>query len=208
MGLRAPVSGVDGGAYEVPAAGSYIGRCVTVAAVGLQPGYQGAAAKQQIVIEYELHKRKGPAVDSQGRIHKVAKIVTLSANIDANLVAIAGAMRGKKYSEDELRGIKAEGGLDIEHLLGGVARVQVEHNNGKAKVGAITPVDPEEDTIPSAVSDEIYWDPTLGSECPKGLVTYMWTKALDNPERREQPAPATAGVGTRFDAPKDDDFRF
>src|SRR5208337_3584870 len=121
MGMRAPVTGSgDGQPRELPPPGKYLGICNGVYMLGTQPGYQGAGARPQVLISFELHKRKGPAKDSQGRPFEVGRICSFTANVKSTLIEIAGALTNHTYTEEDLEEIKAGGGFDPEPLLGRV----------------------------------------------------------------------------------------
>lgn len=191
--MRAPVTGGDGGPpRELPPPGKYIGVCNGVYMLGTQPGYQGGDPKPQVMLTFELHKRRGPALDGAGRPLEASKIETFSFNPKANLVEIAGKLRGQSYAEEELAAIKALGGFDVESLLGQACWLEIEHRrkaDGSTgdKISSFSSLDPEDDTPPSPVTDHVYWDWTTGSECPR-RIAWFWARARENPAA--EPAPA------------------
>jgi hypothetical protein len=193
MGLRAPVTGSgDGPPRELPPPGSYLAVCNGAYMLGTQPGYQGGEAKLQLMLSFELHKRKGPMRDSQGRVMEATAIMNHTANIKSTLIDYAGALRGRSYTEDELKTVSAEGGFDPEELLGLSCRLEIEHvkklDGGiRDKIATIGKLDPEDDVPPTPETDEVYWDWTLGEECPR-RISYFWDRALENLSRKGESA--------------------
>lgn len=186
MGMKAPVTGSgDGQPRELPLAGNYLAVCNGVYMLGTQPGYQGGPANMQVMLSFELHKRRGPVRDSQGRVFEASKIMNVTANIKSTLTAYAGALRGQDYTESDLQQIQKDGGLDVEDVLGRACRLTLVHetknDKTKDKIKGIAPLDPEDDVAPKIDGDEIYWDWTLGIECPK-RIAYFWNRAQENPD--------------------------
>lgn len=199
MGMKAPVTGSgDGPPRELPPAGNYLAVCNGVYMLGTQPGYNNGPPNLQVMLSFELHKRKGPARDSQGRVFEASKIMNVTANIKSTLTAYAGALRGRDYSESELIQIQKEGGLDVEVCLGKACRLTLVHetkgDKTKDKIKSLAPLDPEDDEAPRIEGDEIYWDWTLGVECPK-RIAYFWNRASENPDGEGGGELVGAGVG-------------
>lgn len=197
MGMRAPVTGQgDFAAREVPPEGNYLAVCNGVYVLGTQPGYNGGDARLQVMLTFELHKRKGPSRDSQDRVFETNAIMNLTANIKSTLVEYAGALRGKAYTETELEEVSKAGGLDPEELIGKCCRLEVEHKpkgtkgEVKDKIKSVSRLDPDDDAPPVGETDEVYWDWTLGIECPK-RIGFFWDRAAENPERK----PDSVGAG-------------
>lgn len=197
MGMKAPVTGNgDGPPREIPPAGTYLAVCNGVYMLGSQPGYQGGDANLQVMLTFQLHKRKGPVKDSQDRIMEASKIMNLTANIKSTLTDYAGALRGHPYDEDELGQLKEAGGLDPEELLGQPCRLTLIHEakadkSIRDKIKTVAPLDVEDDTAPTVEGDEIYWDWTLGIECPK-RIAWFWKRAQENPDREGEPVGAAS----------------
>jgi hypothetical protein len=212
MGMKAPVTG-NGEGREVTPAGKYMGVCNAVFLLGTQPGYQGGTPRQQIMLGFELHKRKGPALNAAGLQYEASAIMTFTANVKSKLIEFAGALEGKPFTEEDLELIKGQGGFDPEGLLGKCCWVDViaeKKPDGtlRDKIKGVSALDPDDDQAPEPLTDEQYWDWTQGVECPK-RIAYFWDRALENPDRKGEAATmALAGTGpsTGFRAPTGDDL--
>lgn len=199
MGMKAPVTQkMDGAAFEIPAAGKYLGACNGVYMLGTQPGYNGGPAKQQILFTFELHKRRGPAKDSVGRSLEASIICNFTANVNSKLIELAGALENRQYAEEDLLDVKQRGGFDAELLLDKVCWLDLEHEkkaNGDTRVvvNSFSKLDPEDDAglaeqvDENRETDSIYWDWTLGSEVPR-RINYWWATAAENPNKQAEMA--------------------
>ncbi len=185
MGMKAPVTGSGDRAWENPPAGSYLGACNGVYMLGTQPGYNGGDASLQVMLSFQLFKRKGPVKDSGDRIFEMSRIMNFTANIKSTLIDYAGAMRGIPYTEEELAKLQLEGGFDAETLVGLSCKLNVVHEKKgegvKAKIKSVAPLDPEDDVAPKVDGDEIYWDWNISKQCPK-RIEYFWKRAVENPD--------------------------
>jgi hypothetical protein len=192
MGMKAPVTGNgDAAPREIPPEGNYLAVCNGVFMLGTQPGMQGGDPRLQVMLSFELHKRKGPATDSQGRVFTTDAIMNFTFNIKSTLVRYAGALRGQAFTEEELEREKAEGGFDVEKLLGASCRLTVKHEkkadgSTREKIESVSRLDPEDDTPPKGETDEVYWDWTTGAEPPR-RISYFWDRAAENPNRKKEP---------------------
>jgi hypothetical protein len=151
------------------------------------------------MLSFELHKRKGPVRDTQGRVFTADAIMGNTFNIKSTLCKYASAMRGQAYTEKDLEQIKEDGGFDPESMLGGFCRLTIKHEQNKdgktrEKIDSISRLDPEDDKPPVGELDEVYWDWTQGTDVPK-RIDYFWQRAAENPNRRSEPAPVGVGVG-------------
>jgi len=209
MGMKAPVTGgADGPPREIPPPGKYLGVCNGVYMLGTQPGYQGGEPKQQVLVSFELHKRKGPAKDGQGRPYEVGSICSFTANVKSKLIELAGALINHTYTEEDLEEIRSGGGFDAEPLLGKVCWIDLVHEKKadgtpRDKIKSATPIDPDDEAelaqaaIDNTETDHVYWDWTTGKEVPK-RIGYFWERAAENPDRKAEPAKLPA---SRFAQP-------
>ncbi len=208
MGMKAPVTGgADGAPREIPPEGNYLAVCNGVYMLGTQPGYQGGDPHLQLLLSFELHKRKGPARDSQERIFTSDAIVNFTFNIKSTLTAYAGALRGKAYEEEELEAIKTTGGFDAETLLGQSCRLVVKHarkqdGSIRDKIESVSRLDPDDDKAPVGETDEVYWDWTVPGDVPK-RIAYFWDRAQENPSKKAEAAAKPAN-GPVITSPVDD----
>ncbi len=201
MGLIAPVTGTGGKDFEKPAAGTYTGICNGVYNCGRQEGYKGKPPVQKLLLTFELHKRKGPSLDKSGRIFECSDVVSNTANIKSTLIErYAGPMRGKSYTEEELKALQdRSGGFDPENLLGGCVKITLAlgEKSGNPYVETVAALDPEDDNIPDQVTSEVYWDFTMAGETPKRCA-WLWEKSLDNPKVRDAAKNAASAVADQL----------
>ena len=73
MDFTATSGGGDGGSYERPKPGRYTGIMIGFADIGTHATQYGS--KRKICLRWELHKRNGPAVDSQGNVQTILRPV-------------------------------------------------------------------------------------------------------------------------------------
>lgn len=205
----------DGGSYEKPPKGKYLGVIVGFANLGVQPGSGQYPAKQQVMIRCELHKRKGPSVDSAGFVHTVTML--FGATVRGENSKLRKAL--------EAFGVPVPEGGEVESRdwLGKAAWLDVDHTkDGKhATVTAISKLDPEDDVVPEAKLTFEHWEgaPDEG-DCPRWCAwavarstdlnhrapEYAGGKAAANGEGAVgRPAPAEAAVASATDD-DDDDF--
>jgi len=111
--------------YELPEAGTYIGRCIQVVDLGTHPNThpqaKPGAKKHEVMIIWELSE-----LMEDGRPFTVNRRYTLSLGDAAKLRAHLESWRGKKFTETELAG------FDITTLLDVPCTIGVVHSkNGK-----------------------------------------------------------------------------
>lgn len=188
MGQKAEAKTGEGKDFKPAPSGPALAVIVDVLCVGTQPGYQGGAPKQQVLIGFELHKRKGVIRDDDGNpVISYAKMNLTFAD-KATLTKLSAACRGGvAYTEDEIVAIRDSGGFDVEELLGKTCRVSVKHKEsvkeGKTVIRdsaeGFAALDAEDDTPPVPVSPLRYWDWTLGEPIPRrpGLVAYLFKQS-------------------------------
>jgi hypothetical protein len=214
MGMKAAVTKKgEGAGFEIPPAGKYLGICNGVYVLGTQPGYQGGAAKQQVLFTFELHKRKGPAKDSAGRAFDASLTCTFTANTNSKMIELAGALEGRQYTDEDLAEVKEAGGFDPEALLDKVCWLDIQRGkkqNGdpKAVINTFSALDPTDDeglaeqANENRETDSVYWDWTLGTEAPR-RINYWWVQAAENPKNEGQYA-TVAGAANVRPTPEDD----
>lgn len=196
MGMRAPVTGSAGMTREVPPPGKYLGICNGVYMLGTQPGYQNGPPELQIMLSFELHKRKGPAKNKEGRVFETSAIMKFSANVKSSLIRYASALENREYNDADLKTIAMAGGFDAEPLLGKVCWIDLANDRKpdggwKDKIRSVTPLDPEDDkdlaewVLLNQETDSIYWDWTKGVECPR-RIKYFWDRAAENPNSNSE----------------------
>lgn len=158
--------GGSGDSYEKPKPGKYLGVLVGFAFIGTQPGGQ-YGPKPKVMLRWELHKRKGPSIDSKGFIHTIAQRFGATVRGENSLLRKALEAHGVNV---------AEGQTTASHdWLGHAAWLDIEEetgDNGKeyVNVKAISRLDPDDDEIPARVLPLEHWDDSdavVGFECPE-----------------------------------------
>jgi hypothetical protein len=155
----------------------------------------GGPPKMQVMLAFELHKRRGPALDSQGNVLTANAILNFICHIGSMLIDFAGCLRGEPYDERELDDLEKAGGLDVEELLGRACRLEIVHEKRsdgriKDKIRSVSRLDPDDDKEPEPHTDLVYWDWTLGTDPPK-RISYFWDRAQENPSAKRDPIVAT-----------------
>lgn len=122
------ISDTGNGSYEQLAEGMYPAIAILIAGVGTQKtpfkNDDGTdKVQKKMVIQWETEEGL------------IAKEYTVSLNEKANLRKDLESWRGKRFTEEELKG------FDMANLLGKGCTIQVMHNdNGYAKVANVLPV--------------------------------------------------------------------
>jgi hypothetical protein len=165
----------EGEPRELVPAGNYLGVICGVYDLGTQSGGQ-YGPKPQILVQWELHKRRGPARDAKSNILTISNFYTLSFGDKANLRKDVEAMLGKTFSEEE-----AKAGYDIEDLLGKACRLQIVHEpkqggGTRDQIGAIMALD-DDDDAPRGELSEAYFEIKEGDRTIPETVP-EWIKKL------------------------------
>ncbi len=199
MGRLAPVTGGSDKAFEKPLPGTYTAICNGVYNCGKQEGYKGGKPTEKLLLTFELHKRKGPARDKSGNIFECSATVSNTANIKSSLIAMyAGPMRGKAYTEDELKALGKQGGFNPETLLGGCCKITLAlAESGNPYVETVAALDPEDDLVPDQETSQYYWDYTIEGAVPRRCA-WLWAKSLDNPINRDAAKNAASAIADQL----------
>ncbi len=149
----------DGGSYEKPDEGKYMGVLVGFAYCGIQPGGT-FGAKPKIMLRWELHKRRGPSKDSKGFFHTVSQTYGATVRGENSLLKKALLAHGIDVAEGAT--------TDSKEWLGHCAWLDIEHSDdGKyANVSGISRLDPQDDEIPARVLTLEHWEPDMDSAPP------------------------------------------
>ena len=199
MGLKAKDSG-PGEPHELVPAGNYLGRIFGVYDIGTQAGgiYD---PKHQIIISWELHKRKGPARNGAGQTLTISKFYTLSFHEKSTLRKDVEALLGQSFDDGSE--------FDVESLLGVSCRLQVVHGkkqNGDPRdaIGALMPLD-EDDSTPTPDLDDVYFEIRPDHAIPDGVPKWVQKKISESLEyggKKDGAArPVPAGVADDGDIP-------
>jgi hypothetical protein len=160
--------------------GNYLGVIIGLYDIGTQDGQYGK--KHQVITLTELHKKKrGPAVDSKGRIHTISTFYALTFNSmngrKSKLRADVETITGHIFTEEQAE----RDGFDVQELVGlsyQLTLVESVKPDGKkmAKIASIMRLD-EDDPKPESQADEVYYelDPKepIPSAVPKWIAKFI-----------------------------------
>jgi hypothetical protein len=173
----------------------------------------------KINIGYELHTKKGPALDPKGNQYVASKEYALKFSkipnkTPAGLRVAVENILGREFSEEEARA-----GYDLEQLLGLPCKVQIKHTTKDGKtydeIAALLPLD-EDDDRPTAALDHVYYelDPEgpIPDDVPKWIAkkiqkSHEWLAANGGAGAASKPK-AKVGAGGGGADPDDDDIPF
>jgi hypothetical protein len=126
--------------------------CAMVCDIGTHKGeYQGKQTlRHQAVIIWELDEKKTIG-QFAGERFQASKFYTLSLDEKANLRKDLQSWRGQAFTPEELKG------FDIERLVGVNCFLNVIHEDGKAKITAITPLAKGMPKIKQTLTKEPEW---------------------------------------------------
>jgi hypothetical protein len=137
--------------YEKPNPGKYIGLLVGFAYVGTHAGGQ-YGPKRKVLLRWELHKRKGPSLDSGGNIHTISREYGATIKGENSLLKKALEAHGVEVPEN--------GKTSSRDWLGKAAWLDLEaSDDGKyTNVTSVSKLDPEDDVIPTRKLELSHWD--------------------------------------------------
>jgi hypothetical protein len=205
---------------ELAPAGKYFGVIVSVIDIGTQAFKH--KADRQVVVTWELHKRKGPALDSKGRNLTVSDFYTLKfgeyQGKKAKLRQLVESMFNRTFTPEEV-----EDGYDVEDLVGEACGLQIVHeakagdaNKKYAKIASVFSLD-EDDEKPTSELDEVYYEVDPSRNIPDEVLKWLhpmierskeWVAAHGQPKGKDgQPkaAASTGGSPARPAASSDDE---
>lgn len=134
--------------------------CAMVCDIGTHKGeYQGKQTmRHQAVVIWELDEKKTIG-QFAGERFQASKFYTLSLDEKANLRKDLQSWRGKPFTPEELKG------FDIERLKGANCFLNIIHVDGKAKIGAITPLAKGMPLISPTLTKEPEWVDKMRQKC-------------------------------------------
>ena len=179
--------------FQQPPAGKALLILRGFADIGLQPGGQFDPS-HQVLLRWELHNRKGPMVDGEGRIYTINK--SFSATVRGDKSNLAKCLRAHGIQI----GVNEE--TDSREWLGCAAWAVIQTAISKKKQKEYSFIandgfslfDPEVDgmALPDPVLPEDHWEPDDQTQAP--LWAHYWVdEALD----------ATNEYGSAYKPPKD-----
>jgi hypothetical protein len=160
-------------------AGNYFGICIGVYDIGTQESQFGS--KRQVILQFELHKKKGICRNDEGKPITISKFYNLAFNEKATLRKDVESMLGRKFNDDEARV-----GYDIAQLLEHPVRLVVENGtkaDGSVKdaIKVFMPLD-EDDAPPKVESNAVVYELNPDAEIPKTVPEWVAKKVNESKE--------------------------
>lgn len=188
MGLVVSDSG--GGQFERIPEGTHLAICYAVCDLGIVES-EAYGPKHKVLICWETPNE----LNSKGEPYEVAKQFTASLNEKSTLRRDLESWRGRKFTDEELKG------FDLKNILSKPCQVTVVHNTtpaGKtyANVNAVTSI-PKGVSLPSQFNPTIWYD---RDESEDSVVASMpdWMRKRVRPDLAEL---VEASVATEDDIP-------
>lgn len=152
-------------------AGNYFGIICGVYDIGTQTGGQ-YGPKHQIIVSWELHKKKGAVRNEAGVVQSISNFYGLSFSELSSLRKDVESMLGRKFTLPE-----AKSGYDVEELLGKPCRLQIIHDTKadgtiRDMIGTIMPLD-EDDEVPNAELERVYFEITPDHVIPETVPEWV-----------------------------------
>lgn len=161
--------GGSGGSYEKPAPGRYKGISVGFADLGTQETKFGV--KRQVMLRWELHKKKGPVLDSQGNILTITARYTASLDQKSSLRPVVECHVGRL--------VNGRNSMSNDWMGRCVYLSLEESIDGKyVNVASVTRFDPEEDEQPQQVLPVEHWEIADGTQ-PPGWCAWVVQKSKE-----------------------------
>ncbi|MDG3003271.1 phage replication initiation protein, NGO0469 family [Paludisphaera mucosa] len=190
-------------------AGKYLGVVVGVYDIGTQTGGK-FGDKRQVVVTFELHKKKGVCRNEEGQPLLTSKFYNLSFGKKSGLRADVESILGRSFTETE-----AKAGYDVTDLADKVCWLVVKHetkDDGSIRdfIDSFSLVD-EDDPEPTSETDTVVFDRLDPSrpfpkEVPEWIQTMVKkSKEYASPGSSGGGKPAAAPAKKRQTVPADDD---
>lgn len=130
-----PIIAKEEKTYEPIPTGMQHAVCAKVCDIGTHEGeYEGRKnQRHQIVVIWELAETKTEG-QFAGEPFQISKFYTLSLGKKANLRLDLESWRGKKFTDEELKG------FDVENLVGANCFLNIMEDGDKFKIKAVTPL--------------------------------------------------------------------
>jgi hypothetical protein len=200
--------------------GNYFGVCIGVYDLGTQPSQQYEPT-HKVLLEFELHKKKGPALDKDGKPLRVTGFYPLAFGKRKNgekaklRQAVEGII-GRSFEEAE-----AKAGYDVTQLAEVCCRLRVTHDAStdgkKYEVLSFQPLD-EDDPEPKTEANVAVYELDPKAEIPSEVPEWIrkmirksaeWVKVHGQSSNDdEKPAPRNGNGKAAKPADDDDDVPF
>jgi hypothetical protein len=170
--------------------GNYQGVIVGVYDIGTQPS-EKYEPSHQIIVSFELHKRRGPVLDDEGRPVLLNRYLGLGLGINrttgrpSQTRQVIEACIGRSLTPDEAKS------YDVLTLVGKCCQIGVMHTeDGSKEIPTYTPLD-EDDPTPKAQGKACAYEMTPGRVIPDAVPDWIqktveksleWTRAAKSAE--------------------------
>jgi hypothetical protein len=207
VGIVAKQSGAT--RKPVPA-GNYFGVCVGVYDIGTHSGGK-FGPKYQVVLQWELHKKKGVCRNDEGDPLRISSFYNLAFGEKSTLRKHVEAILGRSFTEQE-----AKDGYDVTKLLDKACRLTVAHedteNGVRDQISAFMTLD-EDDPQIKPVSDSVVYEMDPKKAIPDEVPEWIQKKVQESQEWvaangksvSTKAGSVKAGNGKKAAAPDDDD---
>jgi hypothetical protein len=198
-----------GEAREPVAAGNYFGVCVGVYDLGTQTGGK-FGPKHQVVLQFELHKKKGVCRDKAGNVLLISKFYGLSFHEKSDLRKDVQKILGRSFTDAE-----AKQGYDVTQLIDVGCRLVVAHEpkedgSIRDKIDGFMPLD-EDDPHQETISNSVVYEPDPAHEIPDAVPEWIRKKVMTSEEwvnSSSKPASPPNGKARPPANDDDDDIKF
>jgi hypothetical protein len=190
--------------------GNYLGIVTRIYDLGTQTGGLYGPDHQMIVV-FELHKRRGPVRDAEGRPVTISGFYSLRLGVKkpSPLRLLLEALTGRKIDEKSF-------GVD-DSLLERACRLTIAHEDKggtmRDVISAITPLD-DDDDAPRTESDTFFYEIGPDRSIPDQVPDWAAKMVRRSKEfadggggsvEEPAPAPLAAGVASKGDSHNSDD---
>lgn len=174
----------SGETREPVPAGNYFGVIVGVYDLGTQEGGK-FGPKHQVVIQWELHGKKGVKTRADGKPLLIGKFYNLAFGEKADLRADVETILSRSFTDEE-----AKEGYDVTQLIDQACRLTVKHEKKKTGNGVsdvISSISPLDDDDPDLhpESDSIVYELAAGEEFADNVPEWIQKKVRQSKEWKE-----------------------
>lgn len=173
----------SGETREPVPAGNYFGVIVGVYDLGTQEGGK-FGPKHQVVIQFELHSKKGVKTNKEGKPLLMSKFYNLAFGTKADLRADVESILNRAFSEEE-----AKEGYDVTQLIDQACRLTVKHdkredNSVSDFINTISPLDDDDPDL-HPESDSIVYELDPGKDFADNVPEWIRKKVRLSQEWKE-----------------------
>ena len=189
MGLKAKAGGQK---REPVSEGLHYAICVWVFDLGTHYSEKFDKAAHNVNITWEIPGER-IQVDGEDKPRVISRKYTLSLHEKSALYKHLTGWRGKKFTDEELKG------FELENLLGKPCQLQVIHNNGYANVDSVVSA-PKGMAKPEPETDLLFFSIEDGKPIPEGTPNWIKDIIMESEEMAE------TAVNKKAMSVQDEDF--